>query len=58
MGGLQVTRRSGYRRESEPPEIKFFPCDTEVFDDVGNDPAGHISRMPRKSDEAVRMEWI
>jgi len=43
---------------SEPTEIEFVPRDAEVFDDVRNDAARHIARMPRKGDEAIRTEGI
>jgi hypothetical protein len=45
-------------RGSESFEVKVVTADTEVFDDVGDDAAGHVARMPRKRDEAVGAEWI
>jgi len=46
------------QRESEPSEMEFIPREAEVFNDVRNDAARHITGMPRKCDEAVRAEWI
>src|ERR1017187_4190358 len=45
-------------RGSESLEVKIVAADAEVFDDVGDDAAGHIARMPRERDEAIRSEWI
>jgi len=45
-------------RGSESLEVKVVAADAEVFDDVSNDAAGHIARMPRKRDEAVGAEGI
>ena len=39
-------------------EVEVVATDAEVFNDVRNDAARHIAGMPRKSDEAVRAEWI
>jgi hypothetical protein len=43
-------------RGSESLEVKVVAADAEVFDDVGDDAAGHVARMPRKRDEAVGAE--
>lgn len=43
-------------RGSEFLEVEIVAADAEVFDDAGNDAAGHVARMPRKRDEAVRAE--
>ena len=39
-------------------EVKVVAADTEVFNDVGNNTARHIARMPCKSDEPVGTKWI
>ena len=46
------------QRDSEFPKIKFIAGDAEIFNDVGDDAARHVARMPRKCDDAVRMEGI
>ena len=51
---LRVKRQ----RDSEFPKIKFIAGDAEIFNDVGDDAARHVARMPRKCDDAVRMEGI
>jgi hypothetical protein len=43
-------------RGSESLEEKVVAADAEVFDDVGDDVAGHVARMPRERDEAVGTE--
>jgi hypothetical protein len=45
-------------RGSESLEVKVVTADAEVFNDVGNDAAGHVARMPRERDEAVGTEGI
>ena len=45
-------------RGSESLEVKVVAADAEVFDDVGDDAAGHVARMPRERDETVRAKWI
>src|SRR5208283_1615965 len=45
-------------RGSESLEVKVVAADAEVFDDVSDDAAGHIARMPRERDESVGTEWI
>ena len=45
-------------RGLEFSEVKFVACDAEVFDDVRNDAARHVARMPRERDEAVGAEGI
>jgi hypothetical protein len=45
-------------RESEPAEIAFIPRDAEVFNDVRDDAARHIARMPSESDQAVGTKRI
>ena len=39
-------------------EVKVVAADTEVFNDVANNAARHIARMPCKSDEPVGTKWI
>jgi hypothetical protein len=46
------------RHDSEFPKIEVIAGDAEIFNDVGNDAARHVAWMPRKRDDAVRMEWI
>jgi hypothetical protein len=43
---------------SEFSEVKLFACDAEVFDDVPNDAARHIARVPGKRDDEIRAEGI
>src|SRR5712691_3036533 len=38
---------------SEFPEIELLASDAEVLNDIGNDPARHITGMPGKGDDAV-----
>ncbi len=45
-------------RGSESLEVKVVAADAEVFDDVSDDAAGHVARMPRKRDEAVGAERV
>jgi hypothetical protein len=40
-------------RGSESLEVEVVAADAEVFDDVGDDAAGHVARMPRKCDKPV-----
>ncbi|MGA2181113.1 MAG: hypothetical protein ABSH15_16220 [Verrucomicrobiota bacterium] len=44
------------RTRSESLEVKVVAADAEVFDNVGNNAAGHIARVPCERDEAVRTE--
>jgi hypothetical protein len=44
--------------DSEFPKIKFIAGDAEIFNDVSDDAARHVARMPRKRDDAIRMEGI
>ena len=46
------------QRDSEFPKIKFIAGDAEIFNDVSDDAARHVARMPRKRDDAIRMEGI
>jgi hypothetical protein len=46
------------QRDSEFAKVKFVAAAAEIFNDVGDDPARHVARMPRKCDDAVRMEGI
>jgi hypothetical protein len=41
---------------SEFSEVEFVAGDAEVFDDVRNNAARHVARMPRESDNAVGAE--
>ena len=55
--------RNGFRvfcvfRGSESLEVKVVASDAEVFDDVSDDAAGHVARMPCKRDETVGAERI
>ncbi len=45
-------------RGSESLEVKVVAADAKVFDNVSDDAAGHVARMPRKRDEAVGAERI
>ena len=45
-------------RGSEFSEIELIPGDAKVFDDVRNDAARHIARMPGKRDQAVGTKRI
>lgn len=45
-------------RGSESSEVELVAGDAEVFDDVGDDAARAVTRMPRIGDEAVRPERI
>ena len=42
----------------ESLEVEFVPREAEVFDNVVNDAARHVARMPCEGDEAVGAEWI
>jgi hypothetical protein len=46
------------QRDSEFPKIEFVAGDAKIFDDIGDDAARHVARMPRKRDDALRMEGI
>jgi hypothetical protein len=46
------------RSGSEFPEIELVARDAEVFDNVRNDAARHIARMPSESDQAVGTKRI
>lgn len=39
-------------------EIKIVAVDAGVFNNVGNDAARHVTRMPRKGNEPVGTKWI
>jgi hypothetical protein len=39
-------------------EVKIVAADAEVFHNVGDDAARHVTRMPRKRDEPVGTKWI
>jgi len=39
-------------------EVKIVATDAEVFNNVGDDAARHVARMPRKSDEPVGTKRI
>ena len=39
-------------------EVKVVAADAEVFNNVGNNAARHVARMPGKGDEPVRPKWI
>jgi hypothetical protein len=45
-------------RDSESLKVKTVAADAEVFDDVSNDAAGHITRMPCERDKPVGAKWI
>jgi len=45
-------------RDSKSFEVEFVPADAEVFDDVGDDPAGHVAGMPCEGDKAVGAERV
>jgi hypothetical protein len=45
-------------RGSESFEVEVVAADAEVFDNVGDDAAGHVAWMPRKRDKPVGAEWI
>ena len=45
-------------RGSESFEVKIVATDVEVFDDIGDDAARHVARMPGKRDEAVGAKGI
>ena len=46
------------QRDSEFPKIEFVTGDAEIFNDVGDNAARYVARMPRKCDDAIRMEGI
>ncbi|HUZ07710.1 MAG TPA: hypothetical protein VMV89_09510 [Candidatus Paceibacterota bacterium] len=39
-------------------EVKVVAADAEVFNNVGNDAARHVARMPCKGDEPVGTKRI
>ena len=43
---------------SEPAKVKLITGDAEVFNDIGNDAAWHISRVPREGDDSLRAKRI
>src|SRR5947208_3292249 len=43
---------------SEFLKIKVFAADSQVLDNVGNDAAWHVARMPCKSAETVEVERV
>ena len=45
-------------RGLESLEVEVVAADAEVFDDVGDDAAGHVTGMPRKCDKPVGAKWI
>jgi hypothetical protein len=45
-------------RGSEFSEVELIPGDAEVLDDVGDDTARDITRMPREGDQAIGPKWI
>ena len=45
-------------RRSEFSEVEFVARDTEVGNDVGDDAAWHVARMPREGDEPVGAERV
>ena len=45
------TRNCGH--DSKSLEVKVVAADAEVFDNVGDDAAGHVAWMPRKRDKPV-----
>jgi hypothetical protein len=45
-------------RGSESLEVEVVAADAEVFNNVGDDAAGHVAGMPCKCNEAVGAEWI
>jgi hypothetical protein len=42
----------------ESPEIKFVACNSEVFNDIGNNAAWNVAWMPGECNEAVGAEGI
>ena len=46
------------QRDSEFPKIELVAGDAKILDDIGDDASRHVARMPRKCDNAVRMEGI
>lgn len=48
----------GDRCGSKFPEVELIAGDAEVFDNVGNDPARHVARMPGEGDQAVGTKRI
>ena len=46
------------RRTSKFLEVKVVAADAEVFNDIGDDAARHIARMPGKGNEPVGAERI
>lgn len=47
-----------WRRASEFPEVECVAREAKVFDNVGDDAARHVARMPGERDEAVGVERI
>src|SRR5438477_9274016 len=43
---------------SEFLEIEVIARQAEVFDDVGDDSARHVTRVPRERDEAIGAKWV
>ena len=39
-------------------EIKIVAADAQVLNNVGNDAARHVARMPCKCDKPVGTKWI
>ena len=58
MAITEFQRAIFLQRDSEFPKIKFVASDTEIFNDVGDDAARHVARMPRKRDDAIRVAGI
>ena len=44
--------------ESKTFEVEVVPAEAEVFDDVGDDTAGHVPGMPCESDKPVSAERV
>ena len=58
MAITEFQRAIFLQRDSEFPKIQFVASDAEIFNDVGDDAARHVARMPRKRDDAIRVEGI
>jgi len=43
---------------SESAEVKLITGDAEIFNDIGNDAAWHISWVPREGDDSLRAKRI
>jgi hypothetical protein len=54
----KASRVVGVFSGSEFLEVKVVAADAKVFNDVSDDAAGHVARMPRKRDEAVGTKGI